>query len=205
MPSTPSSVTSDPAPAPSRRARWVLAGFAVALVAVIGAITWVAVASGDDADDTTVVPAAVRAGGPKVGDDAPNFSMPTLDGTTVELADYRGKPVVLNFWASWCNPCRKEFPRFRDELAAHPGTFAVLGVDYKDIPSDARKFAKSQRATWPMLDDSANAVSTAYGIRAVPQTFFIRRDGTIAQRFYSEPTGDQFAAALARITKPSGG
>ncbi len=54
-----------------------------------------------------------------------------------------------------------------------------------------------------MLDDSANAVSRAYGIRAVPQTFFIRRDGTIAQRFYSEPSAGEFAAALAKITKPA--
>ena len=168
---------------------------------VVGAITWVAVASNDDSSSDTVVPAAVRDGGPQVGDEAPDFTLETLDGTTVNLSDYRGTPVVLNFWASWCNPCRKEFPRFRDELAAHPGKFTVLGVDYKDIPSDARKFAKSQRATWPMLDDSSNAVSTAYGIRAVPQTFFIRRDGTIAQRFYVEPTADEFTTALARITK----
>jgi cytochrome c biogenesis protein CcmG, thiol:disulfide interchange protein DsbE len=177
----------------------------VALVLVVGAITWVAVAGNDDGSGTTVVPAAVRDGGPKVGDDAPDFTLQTLDGKTVKLSDYRGTPVVLNFWASWCNPCREEFPRFRDELAAHPGRFAVLGVDYKDIASDARKFAKSQRATWPMLDDPASAVSAAYGIRAVPQTFFIRRDGTIAQRYYSEPTADEFTAALAKITKPSSG
>jgi peroxiredoxin len=87
-------------------------------------------------------------------------------------------------------------------LVAHPGQFVVLGVDYKDIPSDARKFAKSQRATWPILDDSANAVSAAYGIRAVPQTFFITRQGAIAARYYVEPTDDEFAAALAKITKP---
>lgn len=170
---------------------------------VVGAITWVAVASNEDSSDGTVVPQAVRDGGPKVGDEAPDFTLKTLDGKTVKLSDYRGTPVVLNFWASWCNPCRKEFPRFRDALAAHPGKFVVLGVDYKDIPSDARKFAKSQRASWPMLDDSANAVSGAYGIRAVPQTFFIWRDGTIAQRYYAQIPDSDFAAELAKITKPS--
>jgi cytochrome c biogenesis protein CcmG/thiol:disulfide interchange protein DsbE len=174
-------------------------------VLVVGAITWVVVAgSNDDRAAPPVVPAAVRDGGPRVGDDAPDFTLQTLAGKTVKLSDYRGTPVVLNFWASWCNPCRKEFPRFRDELVAHRGKFAMLGVDYKDIPADARDFAKSQRARWPMLDDSANTVSETYGIRAVPQTFFIRRDGTIAQRFYSELTPEDFATALAQITKPSG-
>jgi peroxiredoxin len=89
-------------------------------------------------------------------------------------------------------------------LAAHPGKFVVLGVDYKDIAADARKFAKSQHATWPMLDDSANAVSGLYGVRAVPQTFFLTSDGRIAERFYAEPSADEFTAALAKITRPSG-
>jgi cytochrome c biogenesis protein CcmG/thiol:disulfide interchange protein DsbE len=203
LPSTPSSAPSD-AP-PPRRARWFLAAVAVVVVGIVGAITWAAVAgTGDGASKATVVPAAVRDGGPRVGDLAPEFTLTTLDGKQVGLADYRGKPVVLNFWASWCNPCRKEFPRFREALAARPGTFAMLGVDYQDITSDARAFARSQHATWPMLDDSGHAVSQAYGIRAVPQTFFIDRTGKIAQRFYAEPTAEQFASALAMITgRPS--
>lgn len=171
-------------------------------MAAVGAVTWVVVADNGGSSSDTAIPRAVRDGGPRVGDQAPDFTLTTLDGTKVTLSDYRGKPVVVNFWASWCNPCRDEFPRFREALAAHRGKFVMLGVDYKDIVSDARKFAKSQRATWPMLDDSANAVSRAYGIRAVPQTFFIRRDGTIAQRFYSEPGAEEFAAALAKIMRP---
>ena len=170
---------------------------------VVGAITWVAVASNDDSSDGTVVPRAVRDGGPKVGDEAPDFSLKTLDGKTVKLSDYRGTPVVLNFWASYCHPCREEFPLFRGQLAAHPGDFVVLGVDYKDITSDARAFAKEKRATWPILTDPTSAVGEAYGIRAVPQTFFIRRDGTIAQRYYAQIPDSDFAAELAKIIKPS--
>ena len=170
---------------------------------VVGAITWVAVAGDGDTSDGTVAPAAVRAGGPKVGDEAPDFTLETLDGKTVSLSDYRGTPVVLNFWASWCNPCRREFPLFREQLAEHKGDFVVLGVDYKDIDADARAFAKEQRATWPILPDRDSSVSTTYGIRAVPQTFFIRRDGTIAQRYYSQIPDADFAAELATITKPS--
>jgi peroxiredoxin len=178
----------------------------VVLVVVVGAITWVVIAGNDDSSsDDTVVPAAVRDGGPKVGDQAPDFTVKTLDGKTVSLSDYRGTPVVLNFWASYCHPCREEFPLFRDQLAAHKGDFVVLGVDYKDITSDARKFAKQQRAQWPILTDPTGAVGQAYGIRAVPQTFFIRRDGTIAQRYYAPIRDADFPGELAKITKPSAG
>jgi peroxiredoxin len=205
LPSTPSSVPSDPAPAPSRRARWILAGFAVALVVVVGAITWVAVADNDDTPKGAAVPAgALRAGGPKVGDQAPDFTLQTLDGKTVSLSDYRGQPVVINFWASWCNPCREEFPMFRQQLADHRGKFVLLGIDYhNDIASDAKKFAKSQRATWPTLADSDNAVALAYGVRPVPQTFFIKRDGTIAARYYAPVPSSDFPRELAKITKPA--
>ena len=61
--------------------------------------------------------------------------------------------MVLNFWASFCHPCREEFPLFREQLAAHPGEFVVLGVDTKDIESDAKQFAKDKKATWPIVVD----------------------------------------------------
>jgi cytochrome c biogenesis protein CcmG/thiol:disulfide interchange protein DsbE len=178
----------------------------VALVVVVGAITWVAVGSGDDGGSSasTVEQTDVRAGGPRAGDAAPDFTAQTLDGKTVSLSDYRGKPVVLNFWASWCNPCRKEFPLFREQLAARKGEFVMLGVDYRDIASDARTFVKDQRATWPTAVDDTNAIVKAYGITGVPQTFFIRPDGTIAVRYYSDiPDAARFERALAKITKPS--
>ena len=120
----------------------------------------------------------------------------------MRLSDYRGKPVVLNFWASYCQPCRKEFPLFRSQLAEHPGDFVVLGVDPRTSRRSAA-FAKEQQATWPILDDSSNAVGKAYGVAAVPQTFFIRRNGTIAQRYYAQIPDDDFATELAKITKSS--
>jgi cytochrome c biogenesis protein CcmG, thiol:disulfide interchange protein DsbE len=177
----------------------------VFVVLVVGAITWVAVASSNDNDDSsaTVVPEAVRNGGPQIGDVAPDFTLTTLDGEAVSLSDYRGTPVVLNFWASYCHPCREEFPLFREQLAEHPGDFVVLGVDAKDIESDAKKFAADQKATWPIGFDGSNAVAKAYGVAAVPQTFFIRPNGTIALRYYAQIPDDKWAAALAKITKPS--
>jgi cytochrome c biogenesis protein CcmG/thiol:disulfide interchange protein DsbE len=179
----------------------ILAAVAAVVVLLVGAITWVAVASShDDASKATVVPVAVRDGGPRVGDVAPDFTLTTLDGKTVRLADYRGRPVVLNFWASYCHPCREEFPLFRRQLAQQPGDFVVLGVDTKDIESDAKNFAEEQKATWPIGFDETNAVAKAYGVAAVPQTFFIRPDGTVALRYYAQIPDAKFPAALATTT-----
>jgi len=175
------------------------------VVLVIGVVTWVVVADSDDGgSSSTVVPAGVRDGGPRVGDTAPDFTLRTLDGKTVSLSDYAGKPVVLNFWASYCHPCREEFPLFREQLAEHPDDFVVLGVDAKDIESDAKRFAKDEKATWPIVFDGENEVAQAYGVGAVPQTFFIKPNGKVALRYYSQIPDDKWSDAVGKITTPSG-
>jgi cytochrome c biogenesis protein CcmG/thiol:disulfide interchange protein DsbE len=204
LPSTPSSAPSD-APGPSRRARWILAGIAVVVVLVVGGITWAVVADSDDGGSSSaVVPDGVVTGGPRVGDRAPDFTLKTFDGKAVSLSDYAGKPVVLNFWASYCIPCRAEFPLFREQLAQHPGEFVVLGIDAKDIESDAEAFAKEKKATWPIVVDSSNDVAQAYGVGAVPQTFFIKPNGKVALRYYAQIPDDKWPDALGKITEPSG-
>jgi cytochrome c biogenesis protein CcmG, thiol:disulfide interchange protein DsbE len=191
----------DDSSGPSRRARWILAGIAAVVVLAIGGITWAVVAGSDDGDSaSTVVPAGVSTGGPRKGDVAPDFTLKTFDGKSVKLSDYAGKPVVLNFWASYCIPCREEFPLFRDQLAKHPGEFVVLGVDAKDIESDAKDFAKEKKATWPIVVDTNNDVAKAYGIGAVPQTFFIKPNGKVALRYYAGIPDSKWPAAIAKIT-----
>ena len=171
------------------------------VVLAIGVITWVVVAGSDNGgSSSTVVPAGVRNGGPRVGDTAPDFTLSTFDGKTVSLSDYAGKPVVLNFWASYCHPCREEFPLFREQLAEHPGDFVVLGVDAKDIESDAKRFAKDDKATWTMVFDGQNEDAQAYGVGAVPQTFFIKPNGKVALRYYAQIPDDKWSDALAKIT-----
>jgi cytochrome c biogenesis protein CcmG/thiol:disulfide interchange protein DsbE len=208
LPSTPSSALSDPgsdaATGPSRRARWILAGIAAVVVLAVGVITWVVVAGSDDGDSSSaVIPAGVVTGGPRVGDRAPDFTLQTFDGKSVSLSNYAGKPVVLNFWASYCIPCRKEFPLFREQLAKHPGDFVVLGVDAKDIESDAKQFAKDKKATWPIVVDGNNDLAKAYGVGAVPQTFFIKPNGKVALRYYSGIPDDRWPSAIAKITSPA--
>jgi cytochrome c biogenesis protein CcmG/thiol:disulfide interchange protein DsbE len=111
---------------------------------------------------------------------APDHVLPELEGTgSRSLADYRGKVVFLNFWASWCGPCRSEIPlltRFQQKLGER-GT--VLGVTYKDDPTDSRSFAKKFGVNYPSLRDSQLQLAPEYGTRALPETFVIDARGRL--------------------------
>jgi cytochrome c biogenesis protein CcmG/thiol:disulfide interchange protein DsbE len=113
---------------------------------------------------------------------APSFDLPRLsDGGRATLADYRGKVVVLNFWASWCEPCRTESPlleRWHRRIAKRGGT--VLGVDVLDVASDARAFATKYGLSYPLARDGDGNVLGAWGVVAYPETFVIDRQGRIA-------------------------
>jgi len=199
LPSTPSSAPSDDSLGPSRRARWILAGIAVVVVLAVGVVTWVAVSGSDDgAAKGTVVPEVLSA---KVGQRAPDFTLRTLDGKTVRLSDYRGTPVVLNFWASWCTPCRKEFPLLRDTHAKR-GDFALVGVNTQDfVESDGRKFAAEQHADWPNGFDGTQGVRRGYGVPGLPETFFIDEKGIIRSHVIRGLTQELLDQQLGKITR----
>jgi cytochrome c biogenesis protein CcmG/thiol:disulfide interchange protein DsbE len=203
LPSTPSSAASDDAPRPTRRARWILAGIAVVVVLAVGVVTWAVVAGSDDeASGGDVVPKVLSA---KVGERAPDFSLPTLDGGTVRLSDYRGKPIVLNFWASWCTPCRQEFPLLRTTVGSDPDV-ALIGVNTQDfVESDGREFAEEQHAEWPNGFDRNEAVRRGYGVTGLPETFFIDADGVIRSHVIQGLSQKVLDEQLATITQPAKG
>ena len=183
MPSTLSSAPSDAevgAP-PSRRARLIAALIAVVVVAVVAVVTVVVVSGNDDSPSGSgphEVPAANSA---MVGKVAPDFAIEGLDGGTVRLSDYRGKPVVLNFWASWCTPCRQEVPllqKTHEQIAGRGGV--VLGVDTQDVTSDALSFLKERKATFPSLRDRDRSYVHEFGVTGYPETFLIDRQGRVA-------------------------
>jgi cytochrome c biogenesis protein CcmG, thiol:disulfide interchange protein DsbE len=113
---------------------------------------------------------------------APGFDLPRLsDAGRGSLAEHRGEVVVLNFWASWCEPCRSESPlleRWHRRISRSGGT--VLGVDVLDVSSDARDFVREFGLSYPMLRDKGGDTLDSYGVIAYPETFVIDRNGRIA-------------------------
>ena len=117
----------------------------------------------------------------EVGEPAPGFALEGLDGGEVSLAALDGKVVVLNFWASWCGPCRLEMPDFQKAWEEHREQEVVfVGIAVDDTASEASKFAEQVGVTYPLALDTTGDVARAYRIRAVPSTYFIDREGKLA-------------------------
>jgi cytochrome c biogenesis protein CcmG, thiol:disulfide interchange protein DsbE len=133
---------------------------------------------------------------PRVGAKAPGFTLRRLDGSgTVSLAAYRGKAVVLNFWASWCNPCKSEAKVLQRDWTQYRNRVVFLGVDYHDLSSDGRHFVDVHGLTFPMLDDgSGNVTHGKYGISQVPETYVVSRTGRIVAHLAGPITAPAFAA-----------
>jgi cytochrome c biogenesis protein CcmG, thiol:disulfide interchange protein DsbE len=116
----------------------------------------------------------------KLGKPAPDFTLSRLDRTgSLQLSSLRGKVVVLNFWASWCYPCKQEAPALAAAAKRWPGDVVVLGVDVNDFAGDARKFARKYGLSYPLVHDNHNITSPKYGISLLPETFFIDRGGKV--------------------------
>ena len=122
----------------------------------------------------------------EVDQPAPDFFLRTLNGRSVRLSDYRGKTVVLNFWASWCPPCRREMPDFQtlweERGPSGPDDLVILAVNLlpEDTIAAAEGFVDEFGLTFPiLLDTSRGEVSQRYGVQALPATFFIDRDGIV--------------------------
>jgi peroxiredoxin len=118
---------------------------------------------------------------PKAGFLAPDFTLTTTDGETVTLSALRGKPVIVNFWATWCPPCRAEMPAFEQVWQRfNRGDVMILGVNQGENATAVVQFARDYVGTsFPLLLDTRTEVGARYGIRALPTTFFIDADGRI--------------------------
>lgn len=110
---------------------------------------------------------------------APDFVLTTFDGETLRISDLRGRPVILNFWASWCIECDKEMALLEATHRRYDGEVVFVGVDYLDTEAKGRAYLAQYDITYPNVPDRGGQVSADYRIRGVPETFFIDRDGLI--------------------------
>jgi peroxiredoxin len=182
----------------SRREAWYAAGgivVALVLVAVIWALT-----------DRSDIPAVGEVSRP-----APSFTLPELRGGAVDLEEYRGQVVLVNFWGTWCEPCRRETPalqaayeQLRDE------GFVVIGVNMTEdelvqnnSEDDIRAFADQYNVTYPIALDTEGEVSRAFRVYPLPTSFFIDPEGTIRYMRVSEITADEVVALFNQLMQES--
>jgi cytochrome c biogenesis protein CcmG, thiol:disulfide interchange protein DsbE len=175
-------------PARSRR-RIVLVAVAVLAVAIVAAL---AMTQGRTGSSRTVD----RGGRP-----APPFTLENLQPgqPPVSLQGLRGKPVVLNFWASWCGPCRREMPAFQALHESLGDKVTFIGIDNKDFRDSALKFVEETGVRYASGFDPAGTVASSYGVIGMPATFFISEDGKLLESETGEMNRDELEATISRL------
>jgi len=177
----------EPSAAGTRRRRWWWVAAPAAGVAVVGALL---LGPGDSAPLTVVVDRP-----------APPFELENLreGGPAVSLASAGGRPVVLNFWASWCRPCLAEMPVFDAVSRRVAGRVAFLGVNHRDGRNPALDLLARTKVTYPSGHDPQGRLAPAFGARGMPTTVFISAGGRVLERRTGELTEEQLEAVIDRL------
>lgn len=153
-----------------RRRRWLLV---LGVLGVGAAAAWVVLTSGEIDDRPQPV-----AGAPVL-----ELDLPTLDGGgRVRIADHRGTPVVVNFWAAWCTPCRRELPALVSAAQDYEGRVQFLGVDHEDNREDALDLARAAGVDYPLAFDPQGRTGAAIELRGMPTTVFVDAEGRVLER-----------------------
>lgn len=149
---------------------------------------------------------------PQVGEQVPDLEMiyfegydpadaPKTDHGDTHLSQYRGKVVVLNFWASWCLPCRAETPELEAFYKQWQGDVEVIGIAYTDIDSNSLDFLREFGVTYANAPDIGGRLSETYKINGVPETFVIGRDGKLVAFFSGPVSGEQLTAVVEQVVE----
>lgn len=143
------------------------------------------------------------ASGPDPGLTAPDFTARLADGSgSMRLSDLRGKPVVLNFFASWCGPCKKEAAELEAAHRRAKDQVSFVGVSFQDAAGAVRAFAREHDQTFPLLVDGTGDVGRSYRVRGLPTTFFIRADGVVRYVVKGPLTREFIALEIEAMSVP---
>jgi cytochrome c biogenesis protein CcmG/thiol:disulfide interchange protein DsbE len=161
-----------PEPAARRTAMWISLGLAIVVVGLVAVL-----ATGTSATSRVTE-------SPLIGRQVPAVAATTIDGEPFDLASLRGRWVIINFFATWCTPCREEHPDLVafDERHQRIGDARVVGIIFDDDVDAIRQFREEEGGTWPMLDDPEGSLAVAFGVARVPESFLIAPNGTVVAR-----------------------
>jgi thiol-disulfide isomerase/thioredoxin len=181
---------------------WAL-GLAIVVMAVMA---WVALdSSGDTAPDQLDASIAQPGGGDTGGSGRPlpDLTLDTLDGGTVNLTSYKGRPVVVNFWASWCPPCLKEMPDFEQVYQQRDGSVAFVGINVRESAATANELATRTGVTYDLVLDTNGEASRAFTVVNMPTTVFVGADGTITSVHAGALTAAELNDRIDAIAGPA--
>jgi len=200
-------LTDEPAPASQSRNPWFAAARLAALGVVAGLLAllvWRVVDQGRGAQLVSLIREGKKPA-------APAFMLPVLwdrnetwppdargalaDGK-VSPAELRGRPVVVNFWASWCIPCKGEAPLLASSARVHRGKVVFLGIDVQDFKSDARRFLRRYDTPYVSVRDGPGSTYAHYGLTGVPETYWIDARGRIVAHYAGQINGDQLEEGI---------
>jgi peroxiredoxin len=194
-------MTSD-APQPNKPSPILIIFLIFPIIGIVAALAMMVSSSGA-AGGVPPTPAPVTLANPRlIGQPAPNFELDELNGDTIRLSSYRGRIVLLNFWATWCEPCQRELPAFADFNAAQGADGAiVLAVNAGETPEQVTAyFIEHHLENIPVLMDSELAVYDLYNIQLLPTTYVIDTTGIVRYMHLGELTAEDFSGYMAELS-----